>query len=133
MAINMVQLVSDQLSPIFALDTTIEAAIPRQVDAQIALQGWAISDINDRQAVYCAILSTKAMIPRLLLKFSQEVSKAEAGPAQAEFVDAIRFLEALQKEMTAQALAAAWEADPMDTMGQMMKGPRPTMAGIRAL
>lgn len=128
----MTQLVRDQLEPVLLLDPAIEAAIPRQVDAQIALQGWAVSSLDDQKSVYVALLATKGLIPRLLLKFSQKVAKAKGGPAEAEFVDAIGFLEALQKELTAQVKAAAWEADPEDIVAGDLK-PRPTGAGIRAL
>lgn len=132
MAIDITQLVRDQLEPVLLLDPTIEAAIPRQVEAQIALQGWAISSIDDQKSVYIYALATKAMIPRLLLKFSQEVQEAEAGPAKAIFADACKFLEALQKEMADQVKRAAWEADPEDTSLEDLK-PRPTGAGIRAI
>lgn len=128
----MTQLVVDQLEPVFALDTTLEAAIPRQIEAQIALQGWAIASIDDQKSVYVAKLATKSLIPRLLLKFSQEVQEAEAGPAKTVFADAIKFLEALQKELAEQIKSAAWEADPEDVDLDDLK-PRPTMAGIRAI
>lgn len=131
MAISATQLVTDQLEPVLLLDPTIEAAILRQVEAQIALQGWAVSEVTDQRAVYIAILSTKALIPRLLLKFSQEVQEAEAGPAKAVFQDACKFLEALMAELTAQAKAAAKEADPEDAIE--VKLIRPTGAGYREI
>lgn len=131
MAISAEQLVKDQLAPVFELDSTIEAAIPRQVEAQIALQGWGISDVTDQRAVYVAVLSTKALIPRLLLKFSQEVQQAEAGPAKAVFQDACKFLEALAKELETQAKAAAFEADPEDALA--IDRLRPTGAGYRSI
>lgn len=131
MAVSAIQLVTDQLEPVLLLDPTIEAAIPRQVDAQIALQGWAVSAVTDQRAVYIAILSTKALIPRLLLKFSQEVQTAEAGPAKAVFQDACRFLEALQNELEQQAKAAAREAAPDDAIDTGYR--RTTGAGYRAI
>ena len=133
MAIDMIQLVRDQLEPVLLLDPTLEAAIPRQVDAQLALQRYPINGYDDSKAVYVSVRATKALIPRLLLKFSQEVQEAEAGPAKAKFADAVKFLEALQKEMADQAKAAAWEADPEDTVGEVPKGPRSTLAGMRPL
>jgi hypothetical protein len=132
-AINITQLVRDQLDPVLTLDPTITDAIPRQIDAQIALQGWATSDLTEQKSVYISVLATKGLIPRLLLKFSQKVAKAKGGPAEAEFVEAIKFLEALQKELAAQAKAAAWEADPDDTVQEVPKGPRSTLAGIRSI
>jgi hypothetical protein len=131
MAISAIQLVTDQLEPVMSLDPTIEQAIPRQVDAQIALQDWAIADVTDQRSVYIAILTTKALIPRLLLKFSQAVQETEAGAAKAKFAEAIRFLEALQKEMTEQAKAAAREADPEDAIDLECR--RPTFAGYRVI
>jgi hypothetical protein len=131
MAVSAIQLVTDQLEPVFTLDTTLEAAISRQVDAQIALQGWAVSDVTDQRSVRIAILSTKALIPRLLLKFAQEVQQAEAGPAKAVFQDACKFLEALMKELEAQVKAAAWEEEPEDALELDRR--RPTGAGYRAI
>ena len=131
MAISAIQLVTDQLEPVLLLDPTIEAAISRQVDAQIALQGWAVSDVTDQRSVRIAILSTKALIPRLLLKFAQEVQQAEAGPAKAVFQDACKFLEALMKELEAQAQVAAREESPEDAIEIDKR--RPTGAGFRSI
>jgi hypothetical protein len=131
MAISAIQLVTDQLEPVLSLDPTIEAAISRQVDAQIALQGWAVSDVTDQRSVRIAILSTKALIPRLLLKFAQEVQQAEAGPAKAVFQDACKFLEALMKELEAQAQVAAREESPEDAIEIDKR--RPTGAGFRSI
>lgn len=128
MAVDAVQLVKDQLEPVFLLDTSLESIISRQVDAQVALQNWPISEIDDQKMVYISKLTTKALIPRLLLKFSQEVQEAEAGAAKAVFADAIRFLEALQKELEEQCKAAALEADPTDA--REYGALRPTLAGI---
>jgi hypothetical protein len=128
MSVDPEQLVKDQLDPVMTLDPTIEAAIPRAIEAQIALQGYPVA-ISERQAVYISILATKALIPRLLLKFMQEVQRAKGSDAEAEFADAIKFLEALQKELTAQANKAAAEADPEDV--DEKPGPSWPTSGMR--
>ncbi len=131
MAISAIQLVKDQLEPVLTLDTTIEAAIPRQVEAQIALQGWPLSSMTDQRSVYISLRATQALIPRLLLKFSQSLKKAVGGPAETEFQDAVNFLQALQKELAEQVKAAAKEVDPEDAIDTAAV--RPTMAGIRGI
>jgi len=131
MAIDMAQLVKDQLEPVLELDPTLEAVIPRQVAAQTALQGWAAAGLSEQQSVYVSILVTKALIPRLLLKFSQEIKRAKGGPAETEFHDAVKFLEALQKELEAQARAAAKEADPEDAVDGAII--RPPLTGPRGI
>ena len=131
MAISSVQLVLDQLEPILVMDPTISAAIPRQVEAQIALQGWSVSSITDQRAVYIALRATQAMIPRLLIKCSQSLKKAVGGPAETEWQDAVNFLEGLRKELADQIKAAAKEVDPEDALDT--SATRPTLAGIRAV
>lgn len=131
MAISSVQLVLDQLEPILGLDPTMSAAIPRQVEAQIALQGWSVASITDQRAVYIALRATQAMIPRLLIKCSQSLKKAVGGPAETEWQDAVNFLQALQKELADQIKAAAKEVDPEDALDT--SATRPTLAGIRAV
>ena len=127
------QLVSDQFDPILALDPTIADAIPRQVDAQIKLQGYAVSSLTEQQGVYISVLATAAMVPRVLLKFSLKVGEVKGGPAEAKFVEAIKYLEALERSLNEQIKRAAWEADPEDTVGQIPKGPRATLSGLRPL
>ncbi|MEW6351297.1 MAG: hypothetical protein AB1646_19760 [Thermodesulfobacteriota bacterium] len=114
MAIDSVQLVRDQLDAVLELDPAIGDVIPRQVEAQTALQGYDTVAMSDAQRVYVAILATKGMIPRLLLKFSQEVQEAEGGPAKVKFQEAVEFLKALQAELKEQVKQAAKEADPED-------------------
>ena len=128
----MIQLVRDQLEPVLLLDPTIEEAIPRQVEAQVALQNYG-PDLDDRKMVYVSVRATQALIPRLLLKFSQKVQKAKGGPAEAEFADAVKFLEILQRTLEELAKVAAWEADPQDTIHQIPAGPRATLSGIKPL
>ena len=131
MAISATQLVLDQLDPILGLDPTMSAAIPRQVEAQIALQGWSVSSITDQRAVYIALRATQAMIPRLLIKCSQSLKKAVGGPAETEWQDAVNFLEGLRKELADQIKAAAKEVDPEDALDT--SATRPTLAGIRGI
>jgi len=114
MAVDMVQLVKDQFEPVLGLDPTIEAAIPRQVEAQIALQGWIAAGLTDQQRVYISILATKGLIPRLLAKFAQEIQRVKGGPAETEFQNAVEFLKALQTELNSQVKAAAKQTDPAD-------------------
>jgi len=130
MAVDAVQLVKDQLDPVLTLDPGLDAAIPRQVEAQIVLQGWSAATITEKQAVYISVLATKAMIPRLLNKAMQEVKKAKGGPAETEFQDMVEFLKALQKELADQVKAAAHEAAPEDVITDPTRWPG---AGIRGI
>jgi hypothetical protein len=132
MAIDPVQLVKDQLEPVILLDTTIYDVIPRQVEAQIALQGLVAAEITDQQAVYVSILATAGLIPRLLIKFAQEVKKAKGGPAEVEFQDAVKFLEALQKTLAEQRKQAAKEVDPDDAVEPYRPAgyPKPDVQGF---
>lgn len=114
MAVDMQVLVENRLSPLFSLDPTLQNIIPSEITAQIALQGWSLAAIDDQKAVYLSLLTTRALVPRLLLKFSIGVKRAKGGPAEAEYMDAIKFLEALREELTVQLRAAAAEADPVD-------------------
>jgi len=112
--VDIVSLVEIDLEPVFTLDQTLRVSIPERVAAEMALQGWTDADMTDRRAVYIAILTTKAFIPRLLLKFAQELRKTRGGKAEAEFQNAIDYLEALQKELQDRLQHAAAEAAPED-------------------
>ena len=127
MAIDITQLVKDQLEPVLGLDTTIEAAIPRQVAAQLALRQWSIAAIADDQAVYISILATKALVPRLLQKFALRIEEAKGGPSEARFAKAVEYLIALMGELREQADLAAWNVDPKEFKpGQLRKPSYPT-------
>ena len=94
MAVSAATLVLDQIDPILSLDTTITAAITRRVDAEIAIQGYSTLTMTDAEQAYIGDLVLQAMLPRLILKFSQELKKAKGGPAEVEFQSAIDFLKA---------------------------------------
>jgi hypothetical protein len=131
MAIDAVQLVKDQFDPILGLDPGLEAAIPRQIEAQIALQGWTAAGISDQRAVYISVLATQALIPRLLNKFAQEIKRAKGADSEAEFMDAIEFLKALQKQLEQQVNRAAREAAPEDEQGERILSP--PLVGVRGI
>lgn len=125
MPIDPVQLVTDQLETVFALDSTLQAIIPRQVEAQIAVQGWSSDVLTDQQNVYVGLLALKSIIPRLLLTFAQEVEKAEGGHAKVQFQKAYEYLKQLQGEVKEQLTAAAKETDPSDVELYMTLPPWP--------
>lgn len=107
MAVDIQALVMDQLDPVVALDTTIAAAVTRRIDAEILMLGWNVGSLADPQAVYISVRTLKSMVPRLLLKFAQELKRTKAGTkAEAEWQDAVKFLSALMTELT-QELAIA--------------------------
>lgn len=112
MAIDPVSLVVIDLSPVFALDPTLEDNIPAKVDAQCAIKGWTVADLDDAKAAYIALLTTKSFVTRLLLKFAQEIQKVQGGKAETEFVKAINYLKALQDELADQIKQAAVNVDP---------------------
>jgi len=114
MSIDIQGLVEIDLQPIFELDTTLSTAIPDRINAELALQGWTLADITDQKAVYIATLTTKAFIPRLLLKLSMEIKKVKGGKAETEFQEAIKYLTELREELTERLQRAASEAAPED-------------------
>ena len=116
MAVNAATLVLDQLDPILSLDTTITAAITRRVDAEIAIQGYATLTMTDAEQAYIGDLVLQAMLPRLILKFSQELKKAKGGPAEVEFQSAIDFLKTLQTQLKDKIKQTASQVDPGDTV-----------------
>lgn len=116
MAVSANQLVLDQLDPILSLDTTITAAILRRVDAEIAIQGYALLTMTDAEQAYIGDLVLQAMLPRLILKFSQDLKKAKGGPAEVEFQSAIDFLKQLQSQLKDKIKQTASQVDPGDTV-----------------
>jgi hypothetical protein len=114
MSIDIQGLVEIDLQPIFELDTTLSTAIPDRINAELALQGWTLADITDQRAVYIATLTTKAFIPRLLLKLSMEIKKVKGGKAETEFQEAIKYLSELREELTERLQRAASGAAPED-------------------
>jgi hypothetical protein len=117
MAVSASQLVKDQLDPVLLLDPTLEVAIPRQVEAQTALRGWGSITLSDQQIVQVSMLTVKALIPRLLLKFAQEVKKAKGARAEVDFQNAIDFLKALQDEVNNQLATMAGGETTVDAEG----------------
>ena len=116
MAVSAATLVLDQIDPILSLDTTITAAITRRVDAEIAIQGYSTLTMTDAEQAYIGDLVLQAMLPRLILKFSQELKKAKGGPAEVEFQSAIDFLKALQQQIKDKIKQTASQVDPGDTV-----------------
>jgi hypothetical protein len=114
MAVDAVSLVKSDLEVVFELDTTLEGRIAERVEATMALKGWILSDVDDQKAVYLAALTTQAFIPRLLLKFAQEIKKAKGGKAETEFMNAIDYLKALQAQVEATLQDYAANANPED-------------------
>ena len=116
MAVNAATLVLDQIDPILSLDTTITSAITRRVDAEIAIQGYSTLTMTDAEQAYIGDLVLQAMLPRLILKFSQELKKAKGGPAEVEFQSAIDFLKTLQQQLKDKIKQTASQVDPGDTV-----------------
>lgn len=114
MAIDPVQLVKNQLSVLFELDSSIESVIDGQVEAEIARQGWGVNELTDQRAVYIADWATYALLPRIILKFSQELSKARGGPAEVEYQNAIEGLKVLMAQLRDKINSTAKKIDPAE-------------------
>lgn len=114
MAIDIATLVEKRLAPALVIDTDLSTDIPIEVDAQVALQSWVEADLTEAQKVMIAILVIKGLIPRLLLRYSQEIKKVKGGPAETEFQDLIDFLKELRKEVNEQIKQAQAEVSPED-------------------
>lgn len=123
MSITISTLVEIDLNPVFALDTGLQATINDRIEAEVALQGWTLGDLDDQKSVYIAALVTKSYIPRLLLKFAQEVQRAKGGKAEAEFAKAIDYLKQLREECDDRIQRAAAEADPEDVLLDPVRWP----------
>jgi hypothetical protein len=133
MAVDPVQLVKDDLAIAIALDATLEAIIAPRVEATIALQGWEGVVISNQQKAYVAILTTKALLPRVISKFARMVQEAKGGPAEAKFVDAIEAMKLLQTELKDAVKLAAKNVDPADAVEdatQLPNYPTTGMAGF---
>jgi len=134
MAVDAVQLVKDQLDAVLALDPTLtDAIITRQVEAQMELQQYGAATITEQQKVYISVLATQALIPRLLLTFSQakRLKRAKGGASEAEYEAAIEFLKALQEQLKNQVKLAAKEAAPEDLDRPLPPGyPKPRIVRI---
>jgi hypothetical protein len=115
-AVNPISLVESDLEVVFVLDTTLQARIPDRVAAVVALQGWTLLDLDDQKSVYVAALTTQAFIPRLLLKFAQEIKKAEGGKSKVEFTNAVDYLKALQAQIETILQEYAKHAQPVDVL-----------------
>ena len=117
MAVDPISLVTSDLEVCFILDTTLEARIPERVEAAAAIEGWTLLDLaDDQKAVYVAALATQAFIPRLLLKFAQELKKVEGGKAKTEFMNAIDYLKALSTQLETTIQTYAKHSDTMDVL-----------------
>lgn len=114
MAIDPIQLVRDQFTPILSQSDWLADAIPRQVEAQTALQGLIPGALTDGQKVYIATLTAFALIPPLLLELAGKVQKAKGGTSEVEYREAQEYLELLQKQLKEQVKMAAKEVAPED-------------------
>jgi hypothetical protein len=112
MAVSAENLVQIDLDPVMTLDPTLADAIPARVEAEMAVQGWTLADMTDQRSVFVALLVTRSLVSRLLLKFSQEIKKTAGGSAQVEFNDAIKYLQALQAELDQRRIETMFIANP---------------------
>jgi hypothetical protein len=116
MVVDPFEICRDDLAVAIALDPTVEAIIPRRIDAMIAMQGWEGLTLSNQQNAYVAVLTTKALLPRVISEFLRKIQSMEAGPAKAEYVDAVEGLKLLQKELAEAVKQAAKNVDPGDAV-----------------
>lgn len=113
MSVDAASLVLIDLDPVLSLDPTIADAVPMRVSAEMALQGWTAADMTDQRNVFIALLVTRSLITRLLLKFAQEIKKTAGGAAQVEFQDAIKYLQNLKDTLDEQRLEMMFVSNPL--------------------
>lgn len=118
MSIEIQTLVEIDLEPVFSLDTTLQVTIPTRIEATLATLGWTLADLTDQRSVYVAALTTLSFVPRLLLKFGQEIKKAKGGKAETEFFEAIKYLQELRKALDDVVTRAASGAGTEDTASE---------------
>lgn len=114
MAIVIQTLVEIDLEPVFTLDPTLQATIPTRIEATMATLGWTLADLTDQRSVYVAAVTTLSFVPRLLLKFGQEIKKAKGGKAETEFFEAIKYLQELRDALNDTVARAASGAGTED-------------------
>jgi hypothetical protein len=115
-AIDPVQLAKDQLDVFFTKDPGLEGKIPRQVEAQAALEGWTVAGLTDPQAVYVSALAVDALLFRLIGVFTDEIKKAKGGTSEAEFQDLLGLAKLMQQQCQAGITRAAKEVKPADNL-----------------
>jgi len=106
-------LVRNQLSVVYDLDPTLDSVIATQVTAEIARQGWLLSDVTDQRAAYIADWTTYALLPRIILKFSQELEAAKGGPAEVRYQNAIEGLRLLMQQLRDRINSTARKVDDL--------------------
>ena len=130
MAIETKQQVLDYLGPAGEIDSDLENVIDRQIEGKTAIQGW-IAPLTDVQKLYVAALAARAMIPRLLLLYSEEMLGAEADEEKHAYQQRIDFLKQLDKQIQAEIKDSGSVADPDDVPDDTPTPP--PLAGIRAI
>lgn len=124
MAIDVSSLVMDQLDPIVALDTTIQIAVTRAIEAQTVLHDFGPTP-DDKQKALLALFVLRNLIPRLSLKFAMKIKDVKSVKAEAKYDRAIQYLELLAKKIEQEITDAEKEVTP-----ENVEGANPAWPGI---
>jgi len=124
MAIDVSTLVMDQLDPVSLLDSTIQQAVGRAIEAQTALHGFT-GTIDDQQKALLALYVLRNLIPRLSLKFAMKIKDVKSVKAEAKYDRAIQYLELLAKKVEQEIDDAEREVSP-----ESVEGENPAWPGI---
>lgn len=122
MAIDVSTLVMDQLDPIVDLDSTIQQAVNRAIEAQTALRGFGAT-LDDQQKVMLSLYVLRNMIPRLSLKFAMKIKDVESVKARARYDRAAQYLELLAKKIEQEIDDGERETTPENVEGENIAWP----------
>lgn len=122
MAIDVSTLVMDQLDPVTGLDSTIQLAVNRAIEAQVALRGLGDTPDND-QKVLLSLYVLRSLIPRLILKFALKIKDVKSVKAEAKYDRAMRYLELLAESVEKEISDAEQEVTPETLEGANVAWP----------
>lgn len=114
MAVDIQQLVESRIKPALVIDATISTDLPTEIDAQVALQGWEMAELSDKQRVYVAALTLEGLMPRLALTYPEEAQELQVGPETIKLPSRADFLKLLEKAIQNLKKTAQREAAPED-------------------
>lgn len=97
MTVNIQELVEINIKPALAMDEFLAEDIPKVIEAQIALQGFDLTFMDDKQRVYIAALTLETLVPRLALVYTEEIQEHRTGPEVIKLPSRGDFFKALQK------------------------------------
>lgn len=114
MAVDILETVKRRIRPLLTITPDFVNEIPGEIADQIALQGWTLEDMNDKQRLYVAASALEALLPNIVLTYADELEKRIVGPETVEMPSRAEFMKLLKEAIEALKTSAAREAAPED-------------------